>query len=444
MPAGAVVFSSRAPIGYVAIASNPLCTNQGFKSFVPEKRVSPDFLYYYLHRAKPLAVKLASGTTFLEISGKRVATLPVPIPPLAEQQRIAERLDELLSDLDAGIATLERVRKKLKYYRTAVLKAAVEGALTAEWRCQHRATEPAAALLTSILAQRRRRWEAAQLAKFQAAGKSPPKDWRAKYSEPASNDTSHLRVLPEGWCWASLDQLSIFTTSGSRGWAEYYSQEGPLFVRSQDIRTDRLVLADVAHVMPPVSSEGARTRLRRGDLLVTITGANVAKAAVVDCELDEAYVSQHVGMTRLAFSDMGAFVHIYVTAPSGGRKMLLQAAYGAGKPGLNLDNLRELPIPVPPLHEQAAIVDAVEEQLSVIDHIEAGLEARLNSAQALRQSILRHAFTGQLVPQDPNDEPAGELLKRIAAEREERARQIRAAKRPKQKPRTPRRRVAKN
>lgn len=89
---------------------------------------------------------------------------------------------------------------------------------------------------------------------------------------------------------------------------------------------------------------------------------------------------------------------------------------------------RELHVPLPPLSEQEAIVEAVEDQLSVIDHIEADLGTKLKTARALRQSILRHAFTGHLVPQDPNDEPASDLLKRIAAEREERARQALAAK----------------
>jgi type I restriction enzyme S subunit len=432
----------------VILTDSPLAFSNHMTRIRLEGGMNPAFVarqLHYLWMAGYFRHRCKNHVNQASIASEPLAqSVPLLVPPPKEQERIADKLDELLSDLDAGVAALERVRAKLKHYRTSVLKAAVEGALTAEWRRQHPVTETAAALLARILAERRGRWEEAQLAKLKAAGKSPPKDWRAKYSEPTANDTTHLPMLPEGWCWVSLDQLSIFTTSGSRGWAEYYSQEGPLFVRSQDIRTDRLVLADVAHVMPPASSEGARTRLCRGDLLVTITGANVAKAAVVDCDLDEAYVSQHVGMTRLVFSDVGAFVHIYVTAPSGGRKKLLQAAYGAGKPGLNLDNLRELPISLPPLHEQAAIVDAVEDQLSVIEHLEDDLEAKLKSAQALRQSILRHAFTGQLVPQDPNDEPAIELLKRIAVEREERARQVRAAKQAKERPLTPRRRAATN
>ena len=305
----------------------------------------------------------------------------------------------------------------------------MEGALTAKWRTQHPATEPASALLTRILAERRHRWEEDQLRKFKEAGKEPPKNWKAKYQEPIAPETTDLPALPARWCWATLDQLSSMVTRGSRGGADYYSDGGPMFVRSQDIRTDRLDLTAVAHVAPPTSSEGLRTHLRRGDFLVTITGANVAKAALVDVELGEAYVSQHVGLVRLVQKELGKFIHLYATAPTGGRRQLLQAAYGAGKPGLNLDNLRELPIPIPPSAERPAIVEAVEDQLSVIKHLEADLAAKLQRAQALRQSILRHAFTGQLVPQDPKDEPAAELLQRIAAEREARARQALAVKR---------------
>ena len=134
--------------------------------------------------------------------------LPVPVAPSAEQYRIADALDELFSDLDAGVAALERVREKLKLYRASVLKAAVEGALTAEWRAQHPYTEPASELLKRILTERRRRWEEDQLAKFKAKGQEPPKNWKAKYKEPVAPDTTNLPPLPEGWCWVTLNEAA--------------------------------------------------------------------------------------------------------------------------------------------------------------------------------------------------------------------------------------------
>ena len=403
--------------------------------------------YLLQHSTRYAAQRLmAGGVGQMRVPSAFLESLSLPVAPSSEQSRILDTLDELLSDLDAGVAALERAKAKLKQYRSAVLKAAVEGALTAEWRAQHSVVEPASELLDRILAERRRRWEAAQLQKFKTADKAPPKDWKAKYSHPLAPNTANLPSLPPGWCWATLDQLSYLVTSGSRGWAEYYSAEGPIFVRSQDIRTDKLDLSEVAHVIPPRSTEGARTRLHRGDLLITITGANVAKTALVDCDLDEAYVSQHVAMTRFADDRVGRFTHTYVMTPSGGRRDLLRLAYGAGKPGLNLDNLRTLRLPLPPMVEQEAIMDAVQDQLSVIEHLETDLDTRLHGATALRQSILRHAFTGQLVSQDPTDEPANELLKRIAAEREERARLAQAVKQANTKTKTtkePRKRAAK-
>lgn len=397
-----------------------------------EAGISPRWLAAFLvqHDVRRAAQRaMTGGVGQMRVPQSFLETLRLPIAPTAEQSRIADELEELFSDLDAGVAALERVQAKLKHYRASVLKAAVEGALTADWRAKHPKTEPATDFLARILAERRRRWEEDQLAKFKKAGKEPPKNWKAKYQEPAPPDTTDLPALPDGWCWATLGQISTLITSGSRGWADYYSQEGPLFVRSQDIRTDRLLLADVAHVTPPRSSEGVRTRLACGDLLVTITGANVAKAAFVADEIGEAYVSQHVGLVRLIDSGTGTFTHMYVIAPSAGRRRLLLAAYGAGKPGLNLDNLRELPLPFPPLREMTAIAEAVEDQLSVIDHLESDITAKLKEAQSLRQSILRHAFAGKLVPQNPKDEPAAELLKRIAAECEERARQEQSTRR---------------
>ncbi len=131
----------------------------------------------------------------------------------AEQTRIVEKLEELLSDLDAGVAELKAAQKKLGQYRQSLLKAAVEGALTAEWRAARKvgagdtAPETGAQLLERILTERRARWEAKQLAKFAEQGKSPPKDWQKKYPEPVQPDTSDLPELPEGWVWATLSQV---------------------------------------------------------------------------------------------------------------------------------------------------------------------------------------------------------------------------------------------
>src|SRR5205085_1565714 len=133
---------------------------------------------------------------------------------LPEQERIVAKADEVLTDLDAGVAALERAKATLKRYRAAVLKAAVEGRLTAEWRAEHPDGEPATKLLGRILVERRKRWETEQEAMFVAAGKTPPKNWQEKYAEATPPDASNLPKLPDGWCWARLDQLIVYLRNG--------------------------------------------------------------------------------------------------------------------------------------------------------------------------------------------------------------------------------------
>jgi type I restriction enzyme, S subunit len=203
MPAGTVLYTSRAPIGYVVIASNPICTNQGFKSFVLNDGILPDYVYWYLKGTKDLAESFASGTTFLELSGASAKKLPIPIAPLNEQKLIVAEIEKQFSRLDEAIENLKRVKTNLKRYKASVLKAAVEGKLTEEWREKHPDVEPADKLLERILAERRKKWEEAELAKMKAKGKKPKNDkWKKKYKTPAVPLTSpRIPDLPSRWAF---------------------------------------------------------------------------------------------------------------------------------------------------------------------------------------------------------------------------------------------------
>ena len=199
---------------------------------------------------------------------------------------------------------------------------------------------------------------------------------------------------------------------------------GLLFIRAQNINSDVLRLDDVAFVSLPNKTEGLRTRVQKDDILVTITGANVTKSALVDCDLDDAYVSQHVALVRLTDRRLAPFLFHWIVSTAHGRKQLLESAYGQGKPGLNLDNIRDVSIAIPPLSEQQEIVRRVEKLFAFADQI----EARLRQAQAhvdrLTQSLLAKAFRGELVPTEHalatrearTYEPASCLLDRIRAE----------------------------
>ncbi|MBI2504905.1 MAG: restriction endonuclease subunit S [Candidatus Latescibacteria bacterium] len=432
-----VLLSVRAPVGPTNLAPAKCCIGRGLAAVRPEAGLSLKyFLYAFRRFAEDLDAK-GTGTTFKAVSGKVVREFPVPIAPVDEQSRIADILDELFSDLDAGVAALERARAKLKLYRTSVLKAAVEGALTAGWRAQHPDTEPAAELLQRILAERRQRWEEGQLARYEAKGQAPPKNWKAKYKEPVGPDTDALPGLPEGWCWASLDQLGQIDRGRSkhRPRDAVFLYGGPYpFIQTGDVRKAQQYLR--AHSQTYSEAGLKQSRLWPAETLCITIAANIAETAILsypacfpDSIVGVVVVPSLVSVRYVEFFLQSARTRISAYAPATAQK------------NINNEILRALAIPLPSFQEQQAITDIVEDQLSVIDHLETELDAKLKSAQALRQSILRHAFTGQLVPQDPGDEPAAALLRRIAAEREARERQALSAKGVAGKPKRPRQRA---
>lgn len=180
-------------------------------------------------------------------------------------------------------------------------------------------------------------------------------------------------------------------TSGSRGWSEYYADQGAIFIRAANLNKDRLDLADAAYVDLPANAEGIRTKVTEGDFLITITGANVTKSGVVDRPLEDAYVSQHVGLVRLVWPDTAPYLYTWCRAYGGGKGYLEDAAYGAGKPGLNLSNIYEMTVALPPRNERLEI-----------DRMITGAPEALDTAPNLpipnlRQSILSAAFKGDLI-----------------------------------------------
>jgi type I restriction enzyme S subunit len=194
--------------------------------------------------------------------------------------------------------------------------------------------------------------------------------------------------LPESWSPIALGEVCNLVTSGSRGWAELYSTSGPGFIRAQNIRFGKLRLDDLAFVSPPAKSEGSRTQVAKGDLLIVITGAGVTNPALLNHDPGEAYVSQHVGLVRPSDQQLSVWLLLCLMADAGGRAELVERAYGAGKPGLNLDNIRSLSIPLPPLAEQHRIVAKVDALLALCDRLETSLAA----GAATRRRLLAEAL----------------------------------------------------
>jgi type I restriction enzyme, S subunit len=360
--------------------------------------------------------------TVKHLSSKTVGEIDLPLPPRVEQTRIVEKLEELLSDLDAGVAELRASQHKLAQYRQSLLKAAVEGALTADWRAARASSdepqETGADLLQRILTERRARWETRQLAKFAEQGKTPPKDWKAKYPKPIAPDTTNLPALPDSWTWASLGQLLESLTSGSRDWAPYYDRGTCTFVMAQNVRPWRPDFSFRQLVDPPEGNrDRARSLVETDDLLLTIVGANTGQACRVAEQLEDHFVCQSVALIRLTDSSLSEFVNAVLNSPEHGQKQFREMNYGAGRPHLSFEQIESVLVPLPPASEQQEILHQFDLALMATNDAETQLLNASRCAAAQRKNILKAAFAGQLVPQDPNDEPASVLLERIRAER---------------------------
>lgn len=352
------------------------------------------------------------------VNASILGTIRIPIAPTKEQQRIVAKIEELFSDLDAGVAALERAKAKLKRYRAAVLNAAIEGKLTKAWRAEHPKTEPASELLKRILTERRKKWEADQLAKYDQAGKEPPKNWKEKYVEPAPPDTSGLPDLPEGWCWAVLDAIADIVggvTKDQKRSNQRGMREVP-YLRVANVQRGYLDLAEMKAIAAS-EAEINELRLVPGDVLFTEGGDRdkLGRGWVWKGEIDECIHQNHIFRGRFFSGEMQSeFVSHH--GNTFGKEWFIKAGkQTTNLASINLGILRRFPIPIPPAAEQVEIIKAVAERLSDCAAAETTVEHGLIRAARLRQSILKQAFEGKLVPQDPTDEPASVLVERVCS-----------------------------
>lgn len=415
---GSLILSNSGTVCVPKLLGVSGCIHDGFVSFpsLPEE-ISKDFLYHWFDYIRPRVIQAnKQGITQVNLNTEIVRELDVPIPPALEQRRIVAKIEELFSDLDAGVAALERAKANLKRYRAAVLKAAVEGKLTEAWRAEHPNTEPASKLLERILAERRQKWEADQLAKFAAAKKEPPKNWKAKYVEPTPPETTGLPELPEGWCWASVEQ-----TSEVQGGIQKQPKRAPAsnsfpFLRVANVHRDRLDLSEV-HRIELFGDELDRLRLQPDDLLVVEGNGSkteIGRSAIWKGEIEDCVHQNHIIRVRF-LAGSSRYLNAYWNSPFGNARVMDQAASTSGLYTLSVTKVCALPIPLAPTAEQGQIVAEVEQRLSVIAAAEKEINHGLLRASRLRQSILKQAFEGKLVPQDPTDEPASVLLERLRA-----------------------------
>ena len=424
---GDVLLTIVGTIGRTAVVSknHPPFALQRSVAVLKPRGVDSRYLAYALNspELQQWLVDNAKGTAQKGVYLKTLGAAQIRVAPAAEQTRVVAKLEELLSDLDAGVAELKAAQKKLAQYRQSLLKAAVEGALTAEWRAAQKvgagntAPETGAQLLARILTERRARWEAKQLAKFAEQGKTPPKDWQNKYPEPVPPNTTDLPELPEGWVWASVDQLTVEQKYGSSS----KTNEDPTGVpvlRMGNIQAGDLDFSNLKY-LPVDHDEFPGLHLQDGDLLFNRTNSPelVGKTAVYRSQITPCSFASYLISVRFSGGYLPELASAFINSAHGKCWIKSVVVQQVGQANVNGSKLSALAVPVPPFKEQQEIISALHAQTSeIVDQLK-NVDISIKQSTAQRQNILRAAFSGQLVPQDPNDEPASVLLERIRTER---------------------------
>ena len=383
------------------------------------KDIDHRWLQWFINapRFRSQVAGLQSGSTRKRISRGNLATLTLPVPPRNEQHRIVAKIEELFSDLDAGVAALTRVKANLKRYRASVLKAAVEGRLTEEWRKKNPAPEPAGKLLERILAERRAKWEAEQHRKFAEAGKQPPKGWNEKYEEPLVPSAFEAKPLPLTWCWATMEQLTTWGPQNGVYYPRSQYGRGTPIIRIDDYQTDSSRASNELQLVDAPAKDVETYGVRLGDIIINRVNSmtHLGKCLVVESRHLPAVFESNMMRQSLASDVVPMFVAHYLKSNVGNTRLIANAKWAVNQASINQTDVGNTPVPLPPLAEQAEIVAEVDRRLSVACAVEAEIEHGLQRAARLRQSILKRAFEGKLVPQDPSDEPAATLLHRTAA-----------------------------
>ncbi len=378
---------------------------------------------FYLHSGR--FQRIAKWTTNIaHLGAERFAALEFPLAPPREQSRIVDALDSYLSRLDAAVASLEAAQAKLKAYRASVLKAAVEGRLVPTEAslasAEKRDYEPADVLLKRILTERRRRWEEAELAKLKASGKSPKDDkWKAKYEEPKPPDTKGLPELPEGWCWASVGALAEVSGGLTKNAARDQLPRRLPYLRVANVYANELNLDEIKEI-GVTDDELPRVALQPGDLLVVEGNGSVdqiGRVALWDGAVSQMVHQNHLIKARFGHRPLERWALTWLLSPGGRRAIVEVASSTSGLHTLSISKVENLPIPLPPLAEQTQILDDVDAASSIVAATGSAIDGDRKRCIRLRQSVLKWAFEGKLVDQDPNDEPADQLLARIRAER---------------------------
>lgn len=377
--------------GRMNIAGFDACIGRGVAAI--RSSLCQSYINYFINFKQPQIFNMGTGSTFPNVTIDMLRSIIIPTPPLAEQYRIVSRIEELFSRLEAGVEALEKAKPLLQRYRQAVLKAAVEGRLTEEWRKGHPDNKPAESL-----------YKQSNIENHEYAG--------------SFDDNLQLWDVPENWQWTKLGMCSELITKGeSPKWQGFnYVEQGILFIRSENVLWGDLDISNSVKIPLEFHRKLKRSVVRPNDVLINLVGASIGRCGVIPASIQEANINQAVATIRVKEILLPYYLMYLLISPKM-QKEIQGNKVETARPNISLGDLKYLNIPLPPIFEQKKIVDEIEYKLYILNNLDPIIESDIHFIAHLRQSILKNAFEGKLVPQDPNDEPASALLEMIKAER---------------------------
>lgn len=412
---GDLLFAWSASLGVYLWKEEDAWLNQHIFKVIPNIGIDKKFLYFYLNNIVNKLYSQTHGSGMVHITKKKLEATEIFIPPLSEQNRIVIKIEELFSELDKGIENLKTLQQQLRVYRQAVLQRAFEGKLTEKWRNEQINLSTAKELLEEIRNSREQK----------------AKENRKKLKPITSlteNELEEFPNLPIEWSWGKLDDLLSIDkrgmTTGPFGTALKKSEHkniGVPVLGIENIGRGKFVNQNKIFVTKEKAEELSSFNVNAGDIIISRSGT-VGELCIVPESILPALISTNLIRVSLNKDAIHPKYFVYLFLGEGAvRKQIKELCKGSTREFLNQSILKSLIFPIAPIIEQQAIINQIESRFSICDKLEETIEQSLQKTDALRQSILKKAFEGKLVPQDPNDEPAELLLEKIKAKKEEKS-----------------------
>ena len=427
VPNRTLLVVTRVGLGKIAISDKPICFSQDLQGLVQRlDLIFPEYSLFYLSFELQRLKFEGRGTTISGITKKQLKDTGFPLPPYQEQRRIVAKIEDLFSELDKGIESLKTARRQLEVYRQSVLKHAFEGKLTAQWREENRdKLEKPEQLLARIKQEREARYER-QLQEWRTAvkeweesgkpGRKPLKPRKpAEMPRFNSAELGQLPLSPEGHTYTCLANLGELGRGKSkhrpRNAPELFGGPYP-FIQTGEVKAANRIIREHSQTYSELGLEQSKL-WPEGTLCITIA-ANIAETAFLG--FDGCFPDSVVGFATTKTLVLPDYVELFIKSV---RTRIEAYAPATAQKNINLTTLENLVVPLCSLQEQRVLVTQLKAVLSVIEDQNGSINNQLLKADELRRSILKKAFAGQLVAQDPSDEPASVLLARIETEKEQ-------------------------